>query len=398
MGIWRSLAGVIRIRITGADIPASLKLLTDRDVLLDDIVYISDLTAEVTLKNSDYSRAEKLLKKHGDSCVPASRWGLYWTVYYAKSRMVLLSGILILMFLTVYIPTRILFVQVKGNQNVSSLKILEKAEKNGLVFGADRAAVRSEHLKNMLLEDIPELDWVGITTAGCVATIEVKENVVGQPKENTGTKVSSILAVCDGVVESITVTNGTPLCKPGQAVRKGQVLISGYQDFGLLLKATDAKGEIFARTYRYIQAVSPVTAVSRREKFSSETNFSLQIGKKLINFCKDSGISPAGCVKMYSKKYLTLPGGFQLPAALVIEEVNYYETVPISLSQDDFLWMENSTQNYLTSQMIAGEVLQATTAGERLDQCYVFFGEYSCREQIGYKRIEENLSYNGENS
>lgn len=397
MGMWQSFAGTVSISITSADIPGALKSITDRNIFLKDVRYISDLSVSATVYRKDYKRVEKLLSGRGDRCDMSGRRGIVWSVRQVQRRPVLLIGIIILTALTVYVPSKVFFIQVKGNETVSSDRIIQTAYNNGLSFGSNRANIRNEQLKNCLLEEIPELDWVGITSSGCVATIEVRENLTKKMEEPIS-RVSSLVAACDGVVESVTVTNGAPLCKPGQAVRRGQVLISGYQDHGLLIKATNAKGEIFAKTNRYLQVISPAVSNVRGAVERVSTKFSLQIGKNQINFFKDSGISPAGCVKMYEKKYLMLPGGFQLPVAFITEKTYYYHSQPVSDTISSFSWAEEFADQYILNQMIAGEVISKDQTWDTVGDLFVFSGEYACREQIGQKRIEESLKHNGENS
>ena len=47
------------------------------------------------------------------------------------------------------------------------------------------------------------------------------------------------------------------LCAPGQAVSKGQVLISGYTDCGLCVLSQRAQGEVMAYTGRSFSALMP---------------------------------------------------------------------------------------------------------------------------------------------
>ena len=79
-------------------------------------------------------------------------------------------------------------------------------------------------MKNALLQQIPTLQWAGINTDGCVATISVREKTV-QMQQDVRYPVISIVAVRDGYITQMTVTAGSAGCKVGQSVEKGQVLI-----------------------------------------------------------------------------------------------------------------------------------------------------------------------------
>ena len=396
MGIWRSAAGSVRLRITSADFPESLKNLTALGIDLRDVVYEDNLSVCVTLNRTDCRIAVKKLEAKGDQCTVIRRNGIFWSVLQIKNRPVLLLGILLMVFLSFYIPSKVYFIQIQGNDTVPSRAIAEKVREIGLEFGCDREKIQNEHLKNILLESIPQLDWVGITTTGCVATVRVKEKLSEEKPLDPKYLVASLVAACDGVVESVTATRGFALCRPGQAVQQGQVLISGYEDLGLSIKATYAQGEVYARTQRFLQAITPVTYTFRKDEGAVHTNFSVLIGKKQINFSQDSGISPTGCVKMYDKKYLTLPGGFQLPVALIIEKIYDYDMQSQKCNATSFSWLESFSKQYLQRQMIAGEIVDKKIAAETLDELFVLSGEYACREQIGQLRIEENLRQDGE--
>lgn len=391
----KALHGMMRVRITSADIPGALRTLTEHSIVLQDIASESDLSVFLTLSRTDFKKGRTLLEKRGDSLEPKRKFGLYWTILSMKKRWVLLIGCLFLLVLTFYIPSKIYFFEVKGNHSISEKWILENAELSGLSFGCKRAEIKSEQIKNNILERVPELDWIGITTAGCVATIEVREKPIEEKIKNPSLYVSHIVANCDGVVESVTVTKGTPLCKPGQAVEKGHILISGYEDCGLIIKANSAEGEVFGQTIRTLNLVTPANGVLRGEKSTSTKKYSIQIGKKLINFSKDSGISPPGCVKMYLRKYLTLPGGFQLPVSLISQELIpcvTFDEEPIEVNAE---WLEHTAQQYVLDQMIAGEILLQQTAVKQSDDFRVLTGVYACREQIGKTKFEEFLNHNG---
>ena len=391
MGLWRSAAGMVDIRVTSADIPGALRLLSEKNMIVYDIYDDDDLSAVLTVLHKDQKQVFALLQKRGDHCVSLKKRGIHWLWYQIPKRSLLLFGIAVLIFLTFYIPSRVLFIHVYGNQNVPTNYILEILHNHGLRFGSVRANVRSDQIKNSMLESIPELSWIGITTKGCVATVEVKENEMAA-KQNTEYQVSSIVAVTDGVIEEITVTKGTPLCIPGQAVQSGQTLISAYEDRGFVLKALAAEGEIYAKTLRVFQALSPACAEYRTVKTHKNVFYHLQIGKKRINLLKDSGISPASCVKMYVHSNLSLPGGFQLPISLIREECIFFDTAETELDDTSSVWLEDYADSYIKDLMLGGQILQKDSLITLQDGVIMIDSHYYCTEQIGIRKNEEILN------
>lgn len=391
MGLWRSAAGTVEIRITSADIPGALRLLSERSIILYDICYNDDLSAVLTVLHKDQNQVFKILQKRGDSCESVKKQGIHWLLFQVPKRMILILGVAALVFLTLFIPSRVLFVRVTGNKNIPTNYILEKLQSQGLTFGCVRADIRSDQFKNSLLENTPELSWIGITTSGCVATVEVKENESEAPKAEQY-QVSSIVAETDGVVEEITVIKGTALCIPGQAVRAGQTLISAYEDRGLVLKAVAAEGEVYAKTLRVLQTITPDFAGRRTDDVQKKVFYRIQIGKNQINFLKDSGISPASCVKMYSRSYLTLPGNFQLPVCLIREEWIFYDTAVENLAETAPAWLEEYADSYIKNLMLGGQILQKESLHMLQDGAIINKSYYYCREQIGIRKNEEILN------
>ena len=389
MDFWRWLNGVIQLKITSADTTALLNFLQEQGIVMEQVQFVDDLTLQLSIKRQDFRRLQKIVDKRGETLEIIHRSGIYWCIVSLKRRPVLVLGLALLVVLTVFLPTRIFFFQVEGNQNVPTKQILEVASGCGIYFGASRQQVRSEKVKNALLQAAPDLEWAGINTAGCVATISVRERQKVQ-EEPCPQGVSSIVAIRDGVVQELTVTSGSPVCKPGQAVRTGQVLISGYTDCGLTIRADRAQGEIFAETERNFMLVSPSQWVRKGVCVSERKKYSLIIGKNRINFYQGSGILGTSCDKMYEEKYVTLPGGFVLPVALVTETSCTYQQDPITASAEaEQDRMAQLAKKYLQSQMIAGKILSQQNDFSVHNGLLCLSGDYHCYEMIGQERTEE---------
>lgn len=395
MGLWKSLAGVFSIEMISASPAEMLTAINDNGITVFDIVQTGDLSVKGNIYRSDYIRMEKLLARRGEEMKIIQKKGVFWTIAGLRKRPVLLVALAIYMVLIFYLPTRVLFVRVEGNQTVSAIKILEEAENCGIYFGASRREVRSERMKNALLAAVPQLQWAGVNTVGCVAVISVQERSIAPENGVTG-GVSSIVAKCDGVIQELTVLRGNALCKVGQAVKAGQVLVSGYTDCGITVKAETAEAEVYAETRHALEVITPVLFDERMVQIREETNYSLLIGKKLINLFKGSGISDSSCVKMYKKYDLTLPGDFRLPVGLITEHYFFYDQQSTSESDENaFSWVKCQSEEYLLEQMLAGKILETELVTQLRADVFYQYGEYACLEMIGQVHSEEILQGNG---
>lgn len=399
MGVWRSLAGTVCVEIVCADITNGLRQINQAQIVLRNIAYTGAITVQTEIAREDYKRLTAIVEKLDGKIRIVRKNGAFWALRKLVRRPVLYVGLMLLLFAALVIPGRIYFVKVEGNTTVPTKLILEKAEECGIGFGAVRRDVRSEKIKNALLSAVPELQWAGVNTSGCVATISVKEKSVSDSAPKSLSPISSIVASRDGVILDITVLQGNGVCQVGQAVKKGQLLVSGYTDVGLAIKATQAKAEIYAQTLRKLEVVTPVPASVRGDVSYEETKYSLRIGKKVIKLYKDSGISDASCVKMYSEEYLTLPGGFQLPIAIIREtQVYRHVLTEVTAQAEDYAWMSSAASEYLQEQMIAGTILNTDIQMNMNEEYCSIQATYACVEMIGIEKNEEIVQQDGQNS
>lgn len=384
------MAEKTQCELTSADIPGALQVIYREGIELWDVVPTGDLTVRFLVDQGNVSRLNSVLAHRGDRLRRIRRLGLSRKVLPWLRHPLLLAGIGLLLALTVWLPTRVFFIRVEGNYSVSTQRILEQAETCGIRFGCSRSEIRSEKMKNALLESMPMLQWAGINTSGCVATITVQERSIS--RENQADPVSGIIASRDGIIRSCTVHNGTALCSPGQAVREGQVLISGLTDCGLAILVTGAEGEVFAETSRNLRSATLENQWKRTEPMGQQKKISVLIGKKRINFYNDSGILDTSCVKMYSEYYITLPGGFSLPLGIGVETHLLWDSVDAE-TEDPTEMLEAYSRQYLLDHMSAGQILdeRSVLMDGRL------YTDYICLEMIGQNRYEEITIEHGKN-
>lgn len=394
MIFWKWIRGMVTIELLCADASMALCGISEVGIpVLEATVCPEELKVTFTVSKQFETMVVSFAQRKGYQCRVIRQRGLPFLLQHMIKRPVLATGMLFLIILSLYLPTRVFFVEVQGNAIVPTRQILEICENAGIYFGASRRGVRSESVKNILLENIPNLQWVGVNTNGCVATVTVRERSA-TPDMVMQNGVASVVADCDGIIKSCTATKGNLLCKVGQAVKAGDVLISGYTDCGITIRATRAEGEIFALTQHNINAVLPAVAYEKGEITSVEKKYALLIGKKRINFYKDSGILGVGCDKIYTENYLTLPGGFVLPIAFVTETWYYYDTVVCSVD-DPPQKIADFSECYLQSNRIACRILFVEFDILQQNAAYYFQGNFSCLESIGRVRDEEVVMPDG---
>lgn len=389
--------GVASITITSAYPAGALQKIQNAGICIYDVSAHDAFRISFSANRKDIRSITRICEKRGDRIDIEGWTGYIFYILSLLKRPLFLSGLLCWLFLSLWLPTRILFVSVSGTDRISDTYILECAADCGIRMGASGKEVRSEQVKNALLSQIPTLQWAGVNTSGCVATIYVREKI---PKDILPPKVAitDILSTQDAIVKEITVHAGTALCQPGQAVQKGQALISCYQDNGQVLQFTGARGEVFGESKRYLHATTPLYAYKRTRILSQSVKNHVVIGKKPIFFHKDSGILDASCVKMYEVKECVLPGGFVLPILLVREYITEYAIEPVVVLGTDLAWLPDYMENYLEDDLIAGSILSAQISTAQTDDTFSIYGTYDCREMIADYECKGILEEDGEDS
>ena len=372
MELWWRIRGWERVRLTSADCTGRLRELS-REIKLEDIRFQNDLTAEFTVYRGD---RQGILVRDGDILETVSAGGLPVVWDGVRRWWMVTLCVLLLASLTILLQGRVLFFQVEGNLRVPDRLILEHAKECGLYFGAPSRDLRSEQVKNHLLWAIPQLRWAGVNVDGCSAVITVAERQAGEEPEET--VPGDIVAVIDSVVTDVFPGTGSTLAVPGQAVRAGDVLISGVTDLGLLIRTERAAGEVYGLSRRVFRAKLPAETLIRGEQSRVIRRFSLRIGKKYVNFSNDSGILYGTCVKMRTVHSLKLPGGFQLPVALVTDTYKLCETKTIPREMDAQALL-NEARRIAREDMTAGVILREDMTLEENCLRVVF----ECRELIG---------------
>lgn len=398
MNQWQFIFGRLILEITCANSVDMLNSLSNSKIRLQDVVYCDDLTLRATIAQSNYRQLMALAQKKGASVKIIGTFGIRRQGAALLKRPVILAFACLVFALACYLPSRVLFVSVEGNTSIPTRLILEAAAECGIGFGASRRQVRSEVMKNELLQKIPQLQWAGINTSGCTAVISVREKTTMETQKDTENQVCSIVAARDGVIQNCTVYQGNPLCYIGQAVKAGQTLVSGYMDLGIVTRATRANAEIKALTFRELEVLTPTATAVRGELVAQKNVYALRIGKKLIKFSKDSGICDVTCAKIYSEKCLYLPGGFRLPVAIIKQTHFIYEDKQeTSAATDREDWLEDFAQTHLQNTMIAGEVISAQMEVTSTDGACYLYGKYACMEMIGQVKYEQTLLKDGNN-
>ncbi len=372
--------GTVTGELVSAEPGQALTDCTAHGIHLRNPALTSPLTLRFTVTKADWEKLVILSAQRGEKCTMVREYGLAVAARKWKSRLPFWTILILLCTASLYLPKRVLFLKVEGNQQVSTRQILEAAESSGLRFWTKSSQVRSEDLKNNLLSLIPELQWAGVNFSGSVAVISVTERLDAEPIKDRQ-QLTNVVSARDGIVVEMSILGGEAQCRLGQAVRKGELLVSGCVDHEHTVQYTQADAEIYALTQHEIETVLPEETGQKHYTGRTERSYSILLGRKRINLSRNSGISTGSCDKMIERITLPLPEGYALPCYLLIETKNYYTAEPTQVTEPQEM-LEDAAALLVEQGMLAGEILSTSTKFSQANGAHILKMTSSCREMI----------------
>ena len=205
-------------------------------------------------------------------------------------------------------------------------EILSALKTNGVGVGTLKGSLSEDEIEQILYENVEKLSLVDATFYGCNLVINYTAVTSGM-KEDTGQ--TNIVAKTDGIISSITVLEGTALVKINDYVQKGQVLIAGYTEEDGEITECQAKGQVYAYTFKSATVEFPLEKVilTRTGNFVTNTKVTF-LGSTVFDSNQDHNFSKFESESQ--EKYLTPSSA--LPLKIIYERI--YELEEIVLTQD----------------------------------------------------------------
>ena len=139
-----------------------------------------------------------------------------------------------------------------GNLYYTDETIRDFLEEEGIQYGMWTNQIVCNDLEQAIRIRYPEITWVSAQISGTRMIIQMKENFSGTDSTEIKNAPGDLAAAEDGVITSMIVRQGTPLVKPGDEVKAGQVLVSGripiHDDSGEVVaeEETTADADVYA--------------------------------------------------------------------------------------------------------------------------------------------------------
>jgi similar to stage IV sporulation protein len=244
-------------------------------------------------------------------------FGLPYFCYRHRKRAGIFLGTLLSVILMFLSQRFVWDVRVTGNDTMTESEVIEELSACGFGVGSYIPGFRAGELENRVLISSDKIAWISIYLDGTVATVQVVEHGTAPPAEDVS-KPANLVAAFDGQIETLELYRGSCLVTAGQAVKKGDLLVSGIYDSQTQgMRYTRASGKVFARAWQRIRVEIPF-------RYEEKVYGEAQRGDVTLNFfgfstkiLKSTGNLVGSYDIIEDEKEYALGNGCRLPFSVV---------------------------------------------------------------------------------
>ncbi|MBQ3055229.1 MAG: sporulation protein YqfD [Oscillospiraceae bacterium] len=313
----RLLQGTVTLRICGAELERFLNLCAECQIRFWNHTKHTFDEMGLTIAARDFFRLPPIVRKTRCRVHLCSRHGLPFLL--RKVRPVLAIGVILFVLIAWVMSGFLWSIEITGADAASHDLIRSALAENGVKPGAYTKRLDLERVRNQILIDLPEFIYLNINLHGSHADVAVKKRI-RPPEIVRENGFANIVAKEGGVIERITVYEGTPEVSPGDLVVPGQLLANGYMTgrSGVSVP-THARADVYARTWQTKRILFPLEAEQITLTGDTYRKYTLVFGKKRIKILQKGSIPEHECDRIIKKTQLSLPGGLTLPLYLELE-------------------------------------------------------------------------------
>ncbi len=381
------------VRYTGADPAQFLRRCAEAGIDLEEVRAEGPFTCRLSLPLRDLDRAGKLAETCGGTWEMLAAAGLP-TLWRAARRRGVLVILLAAAMLGLFASS--LFVwEITVGENDSEIpdsEILLVLAEQGVGVGSFWPGLRADLIRSRALEALPGLSWLTVNINGTRAIVQVRATVPA-PEIWDPRQTGDVIADTAGVITSLTVLEGKPLVRRGDAVEAGQVLISADLGPGAdgRTRTVRARGEVTARTWHELTATASLTEWIKTPSGRPSRRFGLLLGKRAHFFSRDSGILLPDCDRMTKVKRLAVKGAFSLPIGWITELV---QPCVLTGERRDVAALEKALEEELSVRLRqelgdTGEMISAVFTAEEGNELLTVTLHAECSERIDRERPRE---------
>lgn len=244
--IYRIISGYLKVSFYGEYRERILSLCATNGITLWNSRFTGD-SIESCILVRDFRHIRKIARGKGVRVHILKKRGLPFITERYKKRFGILVGAVLFFLILELMSGYIWIIDINGNQSVSDSEILAACNNIGIHVGIKKNSIYPKIEREKLLLELDKIAWASLNIEGSRLTVNVTET---KQAEDGNKSYSNLKADTDGIIEKMDIVSGTSVVKVGDAVKKGDLLVSGIIETADDTRFVNSKGTVTAKTER----------------------------------------------------------------------------------------------------------------------------------------------------
>lgn len=222
----------------------------------------SGYTMRGTVQAAEYGSLCKIARRLGLKMRIEKKHGIYFTLKRHRDKIGFAAGAIFAAAVVLFLNLFVWEINISGNKAVSSEKIMATLANSGLKTGTLRTAHDARKIEWNIMNDNKEIAWATVNIQGCCVNVVVSETRREAEMKYDDDKPVNIIAAKYGVIRKMDVFDGQGVVKVGDAVMKGDLLVSAtFEDRHGKLTLKHSRARVMAETDYEITVEFPLEQV-----------------------------------------------------------------------------------------------------------------------------------------
>lgn len=222
----------------------------------------SGYTMRGTVQAAEYRSLCKIARRLGLKMRIEKKHGIYFTLKRHRDKIGFTAGAIFAAAVVLFLNLFVWEINISGNKAVSSEEIMATLANSGLKTGTLRTAHDARKIEWNIMNDNKEIAWATVNIQGCCVNVVVSETRREAEMKYDDDKPVNIIAAKYGVIRKMDVFDGQGVVKVGDAVMKGDLLVSAtFEDRHGKLTLKHSRARVMAETDYEITVEFPLEQV-----------------------------------------------------------------------------------------------------------------------------------------
>lgn len=382
LSITRFIRGYVEFRATGSFPERLINLSIRRGINVYDTKGCEGvLTGRVP--KSHFESFEKLGVRCGVDIEAVKCGGVPFLFRNNIKRWGLIPGCALFLIICQLLSSFVWVVEVSPTPKVSEYKIRQALEKQGLYSGAWKGSLSPDSIERDTMLDLGSFGWMSVNITGAYAKVSISEKYLPDDTKGEERKPCNIKAKKDGQIVKMDVKSGSSVAKLGDAVTKGDLLVSG-------VVSTENGGDFLKPSIANVYARTTITkTVTQPLKYTQSLPSGKTVSRSMLELVGlkiplGLGYIPSGEYARHSEYLNFFAFDNQMPVGMYNEHCTEYISQDITLS-------EKQADEACVAQLAlyeAFDLFNVQIEDRKLshtikNNAYILTAEYTCIEDIG---------------